>query len=121
MNNLFSRKVFLFGFIFLLTISSCNGQFFKKHGSRNADRGLFGKVKEPRTVLKAKKIQEAKDRKLKKDYSRSVKRSQKRTIDIQTPEVQVRMKQNQKNSVIRDNAKKKKVRSNSKKAGKKYK
>jgi hypothetical protein len=50
-----------------------------------------------------------------------VKQSQKRTIDIQTPEVQDRMKQNKKDTAARDKEKKKKVRSGSMKAGKKYK
>ena len=79
------------------------------------------KVKEPRTVLKAKKKQEANDENLKKSMRQSVKRSQKRTIDIQTPEVQARMKQNQKDSASRDKVKKKKVTAGTKKAGKKYK
>lgn len=124
------RKIFLFVFILSLTICSCNAQIFHKNASRKAEKGLFGKflgnkkevkVREPRSVLKAKKKQEANKRKLKSDYEKSVKRSQKRTIDIQTSDVQARMKQNQKNSAIRDKAKKKKVKTNTKKAGKKYK
>ena len=124
------RKFFLFVFILSLAMGSCNAQLFNKKVSRNPDRGLSGKspgknkeakVKEPRTVLKGKRKQETKDRKLKRDYEKSVKRSQKRTIDIQTPEVQARMKQNQKDSATRDKEKKKKVKTNSKKAGKKYK
>jgi hypothetical protein len=130
MNNLSIRKFFLFVFIVSLAIGTCNAQLFKKNVSRNAERGLFGKslgnkkkvkVKEPRTVLKAKKKQEAKDKKLKRDNEKSVKRSQKRTVDIQTPEVQARMKQNQKDTITRDKAKKKKVKTSTRKAGKKYK
>ncbi|MCX6322429.1 MAG: hypothetical protein NTX93_11610 [Bacteroidia bacterium] len=124
------RKFFLFVFILSLTISFCNAQIFHKNASRKAEKGLFGKslgnkkevkVREPRSVLKAKKKQEANKRKLKSDYEKSVKRSQKRTIDIQTSDVQARMKQNQKNSATRDKAKMKKVKTNTKKAGKKYK
>jgi len=124
------RKLFLFVFILSLAIGSCNTRLFKKNASRNAERGLFGKsfgkkkerkAKEPRTVLKAKKKQEANDRKLKADYVKSVKRAQKRTMDIQNPEVQARMKQNQKNSAVRDKVKKKKERKSTRKAGKKYK
>ena len=120
------RKFFLFLFLLSLATGSCNAQIFHK----NPEKVLFGKshgnrkeskVKEPRTVLKAKKKQEANERKLKRDYEKSVKRSQKRTVDIQTPEVQVRMKQNQKDSAARDKAKKKKVKTSTKKAGKKYK
>jgi len=79
------------------------------------------KVKEPRSVLKAKRKQEANDRRLEKNYEKSVRKSQKRTIDIQTPEVQARMKQNKKDTIVRGKEKKKKVKANSQKAGKKYK
>jgi hypothetical protein len=130
MNNLSMKKIFLFGFILSLTICSCNAHIFHKNASRKTEKRLFGKslsnkkeikVREPRSVLKAKKKQEANKRKLKSDYEKSVKRSKKRTLEIQTPEVQSRMKQNQKNSATRDKAKKKKVKTNSKKAEKKYK
>jgi len=123
-------KFFLFVFIFSLAIGSCNAQLFQKNASRKTEKALFGKslrkkkvvkVKESRTVLKAKKRQEANQRKLKRDYEKSIKRSQKRTIKIQTPEVQARMKQNQKDSAVRNKARKKKVKISSKKAGKKYK
>jgi hypothetical protein len=116
-------------FILSLAVCSCNVHLFHKNATRRAERGLFGKsrskkkvvkVKESRTVNKAKKKQEANDQKLKKDYTESVKHSQKRTIDIQTPEVQARMKQNKKDSAIRDKVKKKKAKRSTKKAGKKY-
>ena len=124
------KKIFLFGFILSLTICSCNAHILHKYASRKTEKRLFGKslsnkkeikVREPRSVLKAKKKQEANKRKLKSDYEKSVKMSQKRTLEIQTPEVQLRMKQNQKNSATRDKAKKKKVKTSSKKAEKKYK
>ncbi len=120
------RKLFLLIFILLFAIGSCNAQIFH----RSPERQLFGKtpgikkepkVKESRTVLRAKKKQEANDRKLKRDYDKSIRRSQKRTIDIQTPEVQKRMKQNKKDYTARDKEKRKNVKSNTKKAGKKYK
>lgn len=124
-------KKFLFlVFALSLAIGSCNAQIFHKVGSRNPEKGLFGKslgkkkvlkVKESGKVTRAKKKQEARDQKKKKDAAKAVVRSQKRTIEIQTPEVQERMKQNQKNSAIRDKAKKKKVSSGMRKAGKKYK
>ena len=125
MNKLKMRKVFFCLVILTLGIGSCNAQFFHK----NPEKGLFGKsiskkqekIKGPRKVIKAKKKQEANERKLKNDYEKSVKRSRGRTVDIQTPEVQERMKQNQKNSVIRDKEKKKNVKTRSKKAGRKYK
>jgi hypothetical protein len=72
-------------------------------------------------VLRAKKKQEANDRKLKRDYDKSIRRSQKRTIDIQTPEVQKRMKQNKKDFSARDKEKRKNVKAATRRAGKKYK
>ena len=125
MNNLSFRKCIFFVLLFSLAIGSCNAQIFHK----NPEKQLLGKshrsrkepkVKEPRKVLKAKKKQEANDRKLKKDSEKSVKRSQKRTVDIQTPEVQARMKKNKKDVIIRDKDNKKKVKDGSKRAGKKY-
>jgi hypothetical protein len=109
-----------------LAIGSCNAQIFH----RNPERQLFGKtsgikkepkVKEPRTVLRAKKKQEVNDRKLKRDYDKSIRRSQKRTIDIQTPEVQKRMKQNKKDYTSRDKEKRKNLKATTRRAGKKYK
>ena len=123
------KRLFLLLFISILTIGCANAQLFHRNAARNAEKGLFGKslnnkkqvkVKEPRSVMKAKKKQEANENKIKKDYAAHVKKSQKRTIDIQTTDVQERMKQNQKNLELRDKAKKKKSRTTNKKAGKKY-
>ncbi|MCE5346984.1 MAG: hypothetical protein LLG13_11965 [Bacteroidales bacterium] len=123
------RKLFLLSFILFLTIGVSDAQIFHKKSSRNTEKELFGKsagkgknvkIKEPGAVVKAKKKQEAKEKKHKKDYAKAVKESQKRAYDIQTPEVQARMKQNQKDSSIRDKAKKKNVKKNTKKARGKY-
>ena len=113
MNNLSARKLFLILFLFSLAVGSSDGQLFHK----NPEKALFGKtvgrnrgakVKEPRSVLRAKRKQEANDRRLKRNYDKSVKRSQKRTLDIQTPEVQERMKQNKKAYTARDKKKRRK-------------
>ena len=123
------KKILLFIFITYLAVSSANAQLIKKHDTRKGEKGLFvklfgnrrsPKVKEPRAVLKAKRKQEANDKKLKRDYVKSTKASQKRTYDIQTPDVQERMKQNQKESASKEKVKKKKVKQSTKKAGKKY-
>ena len=130
MNKLYTKRILLIIFIFTVAVSSGNSQIFKKNASRKAEKELFGKslstkkapkVKEPRAVSKAKKKQERKERKLDKEYAKSVKKSKKRSYDIQTPEVQERMKQDKKNTAARDKEKKKKARSSTKKAGKKYK
>jgi len=126
MNNLSFRKCILFVLLFSLAIGSSNAQIFHK----NPEKQLLGKshssrkepkVKEPRKVLKAKRKQEANDRRLEKNYEKSIKKSQKRTIDIQTPEVQARMKQNKKDTAVREKEKRKKVRASTQEAGKKYK
>ncbi len=124
------RKLLFSIFIFSLTIGTCNAHILKKNTSGKAEIDLFGrsfgnkkspKAKEPRSVLKAKRKQEAKEKKRDSDYEKLIKKSQKRTFDIQTPEVQARMKQNKKDYTTRDKAKKKRVKAITKKAGKKYK
>jgi hypothetical protein len=126
MNSLSVKKLVLFFFVLTFTLGQGNAQIFHKNPEKqlfeksgSSRRGM--KVKEPRSVIRAKKKQEANKRRLDKEYEKSVKQSQKRSVDIQTPEVQDRMKQNKKDSVVRDKEKKKKVKSSSKKAGKKYK
>jgi hypothetical protein len=123
MNNLYLKKILLFLFVLFIGIGSANAQLFHK----NPEKQLFGKshrkepkVKEPRYVLKAKKKQEANDRRLKKEYDKNVIQSQKRSVDIQSPEVQTRMKQNKKEYTSRDKKHKMKVRASTKRAGKKY-
>ncbi len=123
------RKLLLLIFTLTLAAGSVDGQIFKHQNVRKTEKSLSGrssarrkepKVREPRTVLKAKKKQEANEKKLKNNYNQSIKDSQKRTIEIQTPEVQERMKQNKKDIDLRDKTRKKKVNSSTKKAGKKY-
>ena len=130
MNNLTVKRIFIILFILTVAVGSADSQIFRKNASRKAEKDLFGtslskkkapKVKEPRSVTRAKKKQEAKKRKLDKDYAKFIKKSQKRTIDIQTPEVQERMKQDKKDTAARDKEKKKKIRSSTRKAGEKYK
>jgi hypothetical protein len=130
MNYLFKRRFFLFIFFTFFLLITCNAQFSHKSGSKNPEKGLFGKSKgntgkakskEPRSVLKAKREQEKNEKRLKKEYEDAVKRSRKRTYDIQSPDVQARMKQDQKDTALRDKGKKKNIKNNSKKAGKKYK
>ena len=125
MNKLPLKKVFLIIVILSLAAGSGNAQIFhkdpeKKLFGRTHMNGKTAKVREPRSVLKAKRKQEANDRKLNKEYDKSVKQSQKRTVDIQTPEVQARMKQNKKDYTARDKQKKKKMKKSTKEAGGKY-
>ena len=125
LNKLIIRKFIVFIIVLLVFGSACKAQ-----SSRNPERRIFGKsingkrevkVKAPRTVNKAKRKQEAKLEKQKKDYALFVNKSKKRSIAIQTPEVQSRMIQNQKDSEANYKAKKKKLAAGSKNAARKYK
>ena len=130
MNYLYLRGFLLIVFLSIFTLGTCNAQSSYKSGPKNPEKGLFGKRssksgkvtgREPRSVHKAKREQEKNEKRLKKDYAKSVERSRQRSYDIQSPEVQARMKQNQKDTALRNKEKKKKVKASSKKAGKKYK
>jgi hypothetical protein len=110
-------------------MGTANAQSSFKYGSKNNERALFGKnagskkkskIKEPVTVGSAKKKQEKNEKRLKKESAEYVRQSRKRAYDIQSPEVQSRMKQNEKDTAQRDKDKKKKVKSTTRKAGKKY-
>jgi hypothetical protein len=125
MNRLIIRNILLVIFCLGLFTSQVDAQIFK----RNPEKQLFGKtnlkkkspkVRERRSVVRAKKQQEANERHLKKESAIAVKKSRKRTYDIQTPEVQERMKQNEKDVTVRDKSKRKKLNSEAKKARKKY-
>jgi hypothetical protein len=125
MNKLMLKKVLFVFFILIIISGQANAQIFHK----DPEKKLFGKthiktkepkVKQPRSVLRAKRKQEKNEARLKKDYEKSVKKSQKRTVEIQTPEVQDRMKQNKKDYTARDKGKHKKVKSGTKRARKKY-
>ena len=129
MNYLYIRRFILFILLTVFILGTCNAQFSHKSSPKNPEKELFGKrrnsgkkvIKEPRSVHKAKKEQEKNEKRLKKEYAQSVKRSRQRTYDIQSPEVQARMKQNQKDTALRHKEKKKKIKAGTKKAGKKYK
>ena len=119
-------------FILSLGIAVCNAQTEGRRGPRNPEKSLFGgktrkvketkvNVREPRAVTKAKREQARREEKLKKDYNNYVDDSKKRAFKIQTPEVQARMKQNQKDITTREKAKKKRTSATARKAGKKFK
>jgi hypothetical protein len=125
MNKLSIKRICIVVFLLAVMLPSGNAQIFHK----DPEKKLFGKthiskkkarVKQPRRVMRAKKKQEANDRRLKKEYEQGVKRSQKRTVDIQSPDVQDRMKKNKKDYTARDKVKRKKARSEARKAHKKY-
>jgi hypothetical protein len=124
-------KVLLFLLVFLTGFSVCEAQppagtgpvgrtktgFF----ARIFDKKPGSKVSKPKSVSRIKKEQAKKDKKEKGDYAKSVNGNKKRSYQIQTPEVQTRMKQNQKEITEREKTRKKKVSESTKKARKKYK
>ena len=124
------RFLILFIVILLTATAVSEAQSKGQARGRNPEKSLFGKsrkvkskntrVREPRSVSKAKRKQEKNEAQLKKDYHNYVDDSRKRAYDIQTPEVQARMKQNKKDIKSRDKAKKKKVSTSTRSGKKKY-
>ncbi len=78
------------------------------------------RIKKPKSVFSAKKQAAIKEKKKKRDYANYVKANQKRSIEIQTPEVQQRMKQNIKDANSNYKNKKKNNSARTRKAGQKY-
>jgi len=119
--------------VFLIAFSSgvsvCEAQSFDRpppqklqnNRIKGPRRSKTIKVREPRAAEKAKKQAEANERKKRKDYQKYVMDNKKRSIEIQTPVVRDRMKQNFKDADANYKAKKKNITSRSRKSAKKYK
>jgi hypothetical protein len=128
MNNLPLKKLIVPALMLALAIPVCQAQSFdrpsapkqQKSSNKGPLRHKNVKVKGPRSVEKTKKDQEAKQSKLKKDYSKYVKENQKRSIEIQSPEVKARMKQNMKDSNAGYKSKHKNSAARTRRAGRKY-
>ncbi len=130
MNRLSLRQILVFLLIFTAGISVCDAQTKGRSGGRDQGKGISGlfsgkrsgsKIKAPEKASKVIKEQAKKKKKADEDYVKSVKNSQKRTIKIQTPDVQDRMKKNQTDIKVREKTKKKNTSSATRKAGRKYK
>jgi hypothetical protein len=130
MNILSFKKLFLFTVILSCCVTVCEAQSFArppapKQNKRISAKGPLKtktvKVRGPKAAERAKKQQEAKDKKRKRDYEKYVKENQKRSIAIQTPEVQARMKNNIKDANNKYKARKKKSTSTTRRAANKYK
>lgn len=127
MNDIQIKRTFCLLIVLIITVSLCEAQ--RPAGSTGRPgRAIFGrsdntsegKRGEPRSVSKAKKKQEANERRLKKEYSEYVKESRKRAVKIQTPEVQERMIQNRKDANKRYKLKKKKREESFRRSGQKF-
>ena len=76
---------------------------------------------QPRKAKKAQKKQDKKEQEKKKAIKDGSKETRKRSFEIQSADVQERMKQNQKDTAARDKAKKKSNKARTKQGAKKYK
>jgi len=83
--------------------------------------GKKKKVKKPVSAKRVQKQQEAKKKKKDKEYANTVRENRKHSLEIQTPAVRERMKQNVKDANANYNAKKKYEKSNTKRGSRKYK
>jgi hypothetical protein len=126
MKRLSFRQLIAFLLVFTIGFSYCEAQ---DRAPRPAKRGIFGlfsgkkkpgDIKAPKSAGQVKKEQEKKKKQQDLAWAKSVKESQKRTIKIQTPEVQNRMKQDQKDIAAREKARSKKASKATRAAGKKY-
>lgn len=79
------------------------------------------KIKEPKSVVKAKKEQQKREDQRKEAYKNAVRDNKKRHFDIQTMDVKERMKQNEKDIKEREKARRKAIRKAGREARKKYK
>jgi len=126
MNRLSSLKSLLFAIIFIVTAGICysipsEGRYSISNVVPEAlPQQKKAKIKRPVSAEKAQKKAEAKDKARRKDSSKYIEENRKRSIEIQTPEVQERMKQNVKDANARYKAKKKTSSSRTRKAGRKY-
>ena len=124
------RQILVLLSVFTISMAVCDAQPLGTGPVGHTKSGLFGlsfgkkkngKIKGPKSVNQVKKEQEKKDKKANEEYVKSVKESQKRSIEIQTPEVRTRMKQNQQEVTAREKARQKKTLHSTRKARKKYK
>jgi IMP dehydrogenase/GMP reductase len=129
MNQLSALRYLLAALVFMLAVSVCNAYPVMNgnvlsNGSEmvtaSQPRKKKAKINKPMSAEKAQKQADAKDKKRKQDSEKYIEENRKRSIEIQTPEVQERMKQNVKDANARYKDKKKNSIARTKKAGKKY-
>lgn len=127
MNSLSVKRILASVLVVLMSLSVCEAQSFNWSAGSGPIKSAKGpikskqaKVKKPKSVTKAKKKADAKDKKRRKVSADYIKENQKRSIKIQTPEVQQRMKQNVKDANANYKAKKKNNSTRTRKAGQKY-
>jgi len=130
MKDLLLRKLLFSILMIVVIIPVVNGSGSEiRYSTDTYSIGLSGKsfirqktvsTREPRSVSKARRKQESKEKKLKKEYKHFVKNNQKRSMDIQTPAVRERMKQNVRDADANYRAKRKASVARTKRGAKKY-
>jgi len=126
MKDLSLKELFLIFLIMSCAVSVCEAQRYKR-SIRNPERELFDKslnnktvkYRESASVERAKKKQAASKKKLDKEYKEFVKKSRKRAVEIQSPEVKARMLENRKEADLKYKEKKKNRVESSKKTRRK--
>jgi hypothetical protein len=127
MNILSGKKLFVLFFSLLIMSVVCEAQVKPGPGIRvpqqqndRAPKKGTRKVKKT-SPAKSKHDQEVKKRKQNKAYNEYVKANRKRALQIQTPEVRERMKNNRKEANTNFDHKRKRIAGGSRKAARKYK
>lgn len=128
MNKFYYKRLLFFLLIFTFTLTVCEAQSFNRPRTNKLQRNVPKspkrsrtiKIAEPRSSGKAKRKAEAVERQNKREYAKSVRANQKRSLEIQTPVVRERMKKNMKTANANYKNKRKMVASSGRKSGKKY-
>lgn len=114
MKTLTFRSFLVFALSLLLSAGSAGTGYSIKSSSPGIG------ILQPRKAKKAQKKQDAREKKKKNAIKDSSKQAQKRSYEIQSPEVQARMKQNRIDAEARNKARKKNNKAGTKKGAKKY-
>jgi hypothetical protein len=122
------KKILILSLGISFSLIVCEAQSFdrpaapkqQKSISKKPGKQKKAKVIGPKSAKKAQKKQDAKERNKKKDSKKAVKEFQNHALEIQSPEVRERIKQNRKNSDANYKTKKKNNASRTRNAGKKY-
>ncbi|MGM0666948.1 MAG: hypothetical protein ACQETA_06470 [Bacteroidota bacterium] len=127
------RNLLILIFVLLVageSVAEAQTSIFDRWKARRIEKKMSGskrkvakekKISEPRSVTKAKKEQAKREDKLRDDYQKATREERNRHFNIQTADVQERMKQNEKEIEAREKEKRKAMRKAGRKARKKYK
>jgi DNA repair exonuclease SbcCD nuclease subunit len=128
MNCVSFKKILILSLCISFSLIVCEAQSFdrpaapkqQKSISKKPGKQKKAKVIGPKSAQKAQKEQDAKERRKKKDSKKAVKEFQNHALEIQSPEVRERIKQNKKDANANYKAKKRSSAARTKKGAKKY-